>query len=98
MNASLSPSLLALRLLAQVSIHRLDEHVRRPRPGFRAVPAIVVERRPRRLDLLQRQTALDHVLDAVPDDRDHVAILEDVGFVAQASMPGDDVGAALLLV
>ena len=35
--------------------------------------------------------------DAVADDRDHVAILDDVGFVADPAVTGNHVGAALLI-
>ena len=47
---------------------------------------VVVERRLRGLDLRQREPALHHVLDAVAHDRHHVAILEDVRFVAHAAV------------
>ena len=35
---------------------------------------------------------------AVADDGDHIAIVGDVGFVAQPAVPGNDDGAALLVL
>src|SRR5262245_46842688 len=43
--------------LADISIHRLDEHRRRPRTGRGSVMQVVVERRFRGLHLLERQAA-----------------------------------------
>ena len=41
-------------LLREAAIHRLDEHLRRPGAGRRAVAAVEIQRRPRRLHLLER--------------------------------------------
>ena len=70
--------------------------VGRPETARRAPAGVVVERRLAGLDLFERLPALDAVLNAVADDRDHVPILEQVGFVGQAAMARDDVGAAFL--
>jgi hypothetical protein len=43
------------------------------------VRRIVIKRRTRRLHLLQRHPSLDHVLNAVADDGEHVAIVHHVG-------------------
>src|SRR3954453_22435382 len=74
----------------EVLEHRLDEAGGGHEAGVRSVVEIVVERRPRRLDLVDRQAALDHVLDAIAHDGHHVAVLEHVGLVANPSVPGDD--------
>ena len=60
------------------------------------VLGVVVERRARGLDLLERHAARDHVGDAVAHDDDHVAELDDVGFVADAAVTRDHVRAAFL--
>src|SRR5262245_18693755 len=79
----IAPLLTLARLRAQVAIHGLDERVRRPRTCRRAVPAVVIQRRPRRLHLIERRSFIDQFLNPVADDRQHVAILEHVGFVAE---------------
>ena len=48
--------------------------------------------------LLERHALLHHVLHAVADDRGHVAIFHDVGFVTDAAVAGDHIRAAFLLV
>ena len=50
------------------------------------------------LDLIERQALLDHLLNAVADDRHHVAVRDHVGLVADAPVPGNHVGPAFLLV
>ena len=52
--------------------------------GRRAVAAVVVARRPRRFHLGERLALRDQILNAVANDRQHVAILDDVGFVGRA--------------
>ena len=59
---------------------------------------IVVARRTRRLDLFERHPLADQILNAVADDDHHVAVLDHVGFVADAPVPRNHVGAALLRV
>src|ERR1700686_2995893 len=79
---------------AEVLVHRRDEHVRRPETAGRTVSAVVVQRRLGRPDLLPRSAFLDQVLDAIANDGYHVTILEQVGFIAQPAVTGNDVGAA----
>src|SRR6185503_8725701 len=93
-----SPVLARLLRLAQAAVDRLHEVVRRPETAAGAVTPLVVAKEPRRLDLLQRHPLLDRVEEAVPDDRAHVAVLDHVGFVGQPSVPGNHVGAGLLLL
>ena len=53
-----------------------------------AIPAIVIASRPGRFDLIQRHAFFDHVLNAVANDRDHVAIFDNIGFVGIRPWPG----------
>src|SRR5262245_4425843 len=62
---------------AQALVDRFDEHVRRIRR--RRVEAVVVTRQLCGFDLIEREASLDRILHAVADDRDHVAIIGDVG-------------------
>src|SRR5438552_2636472 len=71
---------------AETLVYRLDEHIGGPETGCRAVYRIVVARGFRGLHLFQRHTLLDHVLNAVSNDRDHVTILDDIGFITQAAV------------
>src|SRR5258705_4157943 len=79
-------------LLAEPAIDRLDERIRR------TVSAVVVERRPRGLHLIQRLTSTHERLNAIAGDRRHVPVLHDVGLVSESAVPRDDVRAAFLLV
>src|SRR3954467_2530876 len=72
--------------VTQAVIRRLDKHVGGPRPGRLPVPRVVIACRPGRLHLGQRHPVLDHVLNPVPDDGDHVAVIDDVGVVADAAV------------
>ena len=62
----------------------------------RAVARIVIFGRPGRFHLVERHAALQHVGDAIANDGDHVAILNHVGFVADAAVTGNDQRAAFL--
>src|SRR5687768_8419291 len=63
------------------AIHGLDEHVRGPRTGRRAVARIVVRSGPRRFHLLQRRLGLHQCANAIADDDHHVAVFDDLVFV-----------------
>src|SRR5579859_3943154 len=76
-------------LLRETPVGCLDEHIRGPGTGSSAVLWIVVPAGPGGFHLFQRHTLLDHGLDAVADDGDHVAILEHVEFVTNAAMTGN---------
>src|SRR4030095_5774156 len=92
------PARMPLRAPRQASIHALDEHVRRRWAGRRAIARVVIERRARRFDLLERHLLRDHRLDAIADDRDHVAVFDYVELVTDASVPGDDERAPLFVM
>jgi hypothetical protein len=47
------------------------------------------------LYLGERSSCLDQIADPVPNDRHHVAILDDVVLIAEAAVPGDDDRAGL---
>ena len=81
----------------QAASDRLDEGARRTRSFRGGEPSVVVTRRSRRLHVGQRQTILEHGADAVADDRHHVAVVDDVGLVDDAAVPGHDVGTPLLI-
>src|SRR5262249_32674495 len=68
----------------QIFVHSLEKHVGRPRTRGCTPARVVVERRLAGLDLIECLTALDAVLHTVADDRHHIAILEQVGFICQA--------------
>ena len=59
---------------------------------------VVIERWFCRLHLIERQPPLDHVFDALLDDRHHVAVLEHVGFIADPPLSRNDERAPFLLV
>src|SRR5580765_1835232 len=82
---------------AQAFINRFDEHLRRP---GRIVPIawLILIRIARlySLNLLESHALLDGVLNAVPNDRDHVPILEHVVLIPDSTVAGNDHGAAFL--
>ena len=81
-------------LPTQTPINRFHKllRVRRTRSIFR----VVVSRRTRGLDALERHAFLDQSLNASANDCDHVAILHHFGFVAESTVTGNDIGAAFL--
>src|SRR6266513_3238086 len=63
-------NLLALGLFnSQVAVYRFDELRRGPRSRRRAVAAVIIERRPRRLHLLERRSFLHQILNPIANDR-----------------------------
>src|SRR6058998_4050464 len=50
--------------------------------------------RPGGFDLLERHSFLDHVLNAIANDRHHIAVISDIGGVAEPAMSGNDHGSA----
>ena len=87
-----------LMFLAEASIHRLYEHIRRPGARVRAISRIVVPGRMGGFHLLQRHPFFNHILNAVANNDHHFLIVDDVGLVAQPSMTRNHVCAAFLLV
>src|SRR5947207_10792277 len=77
-------------LLDETLIDRLDEIIRRPWPGVRAVPARVSSRRGGRLDLVKGQAGFDQVANPIANDGDHVTVFRDVKLIADAPVPRDD--------
>src|SRR5690606_13953696 len=92
-----APVVMALRPL-QIVVYRFDEVVARPADRFIRVAAVIIERRPRRLHLLKRLTFVDQRDYSLADDRDHVAIVHDVGLVAEPAVSRDDDRTALLVL
>src|SRR5687768_12944955 len=93
----MSPALARLgRRLAEAAVDSVHEHVCRPESGAVAVPSVVVAQDPGSFDLLQRHTLPNGIPESIPDDRDHVAVLDDVGFVGETAVSRNDVRAALL--
>src|SRR6266404_6945936 len=87
-----------LMFLAEASIHRLYEHIRRPGARVRAISRIVVPGRMGGFHLLQRHTFLNHILNAVANNDHHFLVVDDVGLIAQPSMTRNHVRAAFLLL
>src|SRR5665213_345375 len=77
-------------------VDRLYKHAGRPRAGVGTVARRISRRRLRGLDLLERHALLAQVLNAIANDRHHVAVVDDVELIAETAMPRDDVGAAVL--
>src|SRR5438552_13897449 len=84
--------IMALSFLSEIPVHSLDECC-----GI-AVPRVVIQCRLGRLDLIERHSALDHVLNPIANDHDHVAVLQDICFIADASVTGNDICASLLQI
>ena len=84
------PLLLGLFLIGEALVRRLDKHIRRPAPGRLAVQRIPIRGGLGRLDLLERHPVLDHVLNSVANDRDHLLVYDDVRLVAEPPVPRDD--------
>src|SRR5580765_5461675 len=76
----------------ELPIHGVDECV------GDSVTAVVIERRTGGFHLLHRLATSHERLDAIANDGHHIAVLDDVGFVAQAAVAGDDVRASLFVV
>src|SRR5262249_5962048 len=72
--------------LNETLVHGLDEHVRCIWTRCRSESGIVIFRWFRRLDLLKTHSLLDHVLDTVPNDGDHVSVVRHIGRVRQSAM------------
>src|SRR5580658_9823694 len=82
----------------QTLVSRLDELIGGPETLVSPIQRIVIPCRLRRLDLFQRHTSLDHVQKAVSQDGLHITVLNHIRFIAKASVAGDYVGAAFLLL
>src|SRR4030095_14084292 len=83
-------------LSAEILVDRFDELVRRPCAGVAAVPAAESLDRIGLADLIERHPLADPGANPIANDRHHVAIVDDVGFVADEAVPRYDHGATFL--
>src|SRR5262245_42561363 len=85
----------ALFFLLEAPIHCLDKHIRRPGTRSRTVTPVKVERGTGGPDLVERHTFVNHVLNAVANHYEHIAIRSHVAGIRKSSMTGNNPGAAL---
>src|SRR5665213_3804366 len=76
-----------LLLPAQVFIQGFQKFIGGPKPSGRAVDAVVIQGQLGILHLLQGQASLDGILYAIAHDGRHVAVIGDVGGIAQVPVP-----------
>src|SRR5262249_9092429 len=86
----------ALFLFDQVLIYGFDEHGGSPWTAGGTVTRVVIQSRPRRLDLIEGPALFDQILNAIAHDHQHVPVLEDVSFVTDAPVSGTDVRSTFL--
>src|SRR5690242_19038461 len=87
----ISPLLLFCR---EAFIYGFDEQVSGPGTGIRSPSRPKRFRRVRTFHLVECHTALDHVVDDVANERDHVTVLHQVGLIGHAAVRRNQVGAA----
>src|SRR5213593_2299109 len=75
---------------AETLVGCLNKHIRRPIARITAIDRIIVPGWLSRFHLIESHAAVDHVLKAVSDDRDHLLIDIQIRDVTKPSMPGDD--------
>src|SRR5438552_16597181 len=80
----------SVRFGGETLVGRLDKHIRRPIARITAIDRIIVPGWLSRFHLIESHAAVDHVLKAVSDDRDHLLIDIQIRDVTKPSMPGDD--------
>ena len=68
------------------AVNRINKHIGRPGPGLRTITWIVVKAGLGGPDLFESHTFLNHVLNAVANDGEQIAIVTDIRHVAQAPM------------
>src|SRR5262245_37862694 len=90
-----APFVLLALLLTEALVCGLDKHIRCPWAGLAAVSVVPALRRFGRFHLFERQAIIDTILNAVPDDREHVSIKCNVREVADTSMTRNDHRASL---
>src|SRR5690606_1035335 len=86
------------RAADQAEVNRFHELRRRPQPVVRAVATVVIACRLRRAHLFERHSFVDHALNAVANDCQHVAVLDDVRLVREPAMAGDHHRTAFLFL
>src|SRR5205807_4293505 len=79
-------SLWLIFLLLEACVNRLYKHIGCPGTAGGAEAIVIIRSEPRSLDLLQSGALFNHVLNAVADNRDHVAIFGHFPFVAQSAV------------
>src|SRR5579863_7697651 len=84
-------------LPAQTRVHGLDEHVRGPKAGGGAPARIVIPRRLSRSHLIQRHAFLLQVPYPIANDSQHVAVVSNIGSVAQSAVAWDYIRSSLLI-
>src|SRR6185436_4761570 len=82
-------------LITKAAINSLDKHSCCPWTRVRTPPSVVIESGLRGLHLLQGHTLLDHILDAVLDDGNHVPLVGNVANVTEPAVARNDHGSAL---
>src|SRR5215471_16117953 len=82
------PTTFSRLLLGETLINSLDETIRCPGTPWVAVASYVSFRRLCGLYFGQRSSCLDQFPDPVSNDRHHVAVLDDVVLIAEATVPG----------
>src|SRR4029450_3471064 len=82
----------SLFLESKIAIYGLNEICRT------AVSSVVIQGRPGGLHLFECHSPLDHVLNAIANDNDHVAILENISLIADSTVSGNDVRPAFLKI
>src|SRR5262245_29347270 len=83
--------------LLQALVDGFHKHIRRP-PWDRTVQRIIVARGAGGLDLLERHSLLDHVLDSIANDDGHLAAVQHIAKIGKTSVAGNDQRAALLAI
>src|SRR5881628_524957 len=84
--------------LPELRVYSFDKHFLCPGGGWCAVSAVVVKGWLRSQDFLERLALRDQIGNPVSDNRDHLAVLDYIGLIADPSLTGNDVRAAFLLV
>src|ERR1700680_125747 len=84
-----------LTLLTEAPICRLDKHGSRPGAAVRTVQSIIIHRGFSRLYLLQGHAPLNHVLNAVAHNGDHIPVVGHISNVADTAVARNHPCAAL---
>src|SRR6266571_5811274 len=84
--------------LPELRVYSFDKHFLCPGGGWCAVSAVVVKGWLRSQDFLERLALRDQIGNPLSDNRDHLAVLDYIGLIADPSLTGNDVRAAFLLV
>src|SRR5213593_1231625 len=84
--------------LPELRVYSFDKHFLCPGGGWCSVSAVVVKGRLRSEDFLERLALRDQIGNSVSDNRDHLAVLDHVGLIADPPLTGNDIRAAFLFV